>query len=172
MNISSGAGVYSVLSSASCPHCGDPLYRRHLCGSPKIDSVQCLALSVVILVLSFVHSCPFVRCACACAGPGTPRRASFHIGNLREPPVRPPARPSEVRVPCPFTRPVRQVMVVEVVDTGPGVSAQARKRLFTQFCQGAEDEISKPRPCSGTGLGLSICARQVRVLCRPVLCFC
>jgi hypothetical protein len=96
------------------------------------------------------------------AGPSTPRRASFHIGNLREPPLRPPARPSEVRGPCPFTRPVRQMMVVEVVDTGPGVSAQARKRLFMQFCQGAEDEISKPRPCSGTGLGLSICARQVR----------
>lgn len=54
------------------------------------------------------------------------------------------------------------VMVVEVVDTGTGVSESARQRLFGQFVQGSDKEMEQPRSVSGTGLGLSICARQVR----------
>lgn len=53
------------------------------------------------------------------------------------------------------------VMVVEVVDTGTGVSESARARLFGQFVQGSDKEMEQPRSVSGTGLGLSICARQV-----------
>ena len=82
----------------------------------------------------------------------------------------PPARASDMSRPAAAPHGRQKVLVVEVVDTGSGVSEQARKRLFTQFCQGAEDEVGVPRACSGTGLGLSICARQVRpsLLCLPM----
>lgn len=99
----------------------------------------------------------------ACAAAPTLRRASFAASSTRESDD-PPARPSEVSRPAaaPQHPSRQQVLVVEVVDTGSGVSEQARKHLFTQFCQGADDEVGVPRACSGTGLGLSICARQVR----------
>ena len=55
-----------------------------------------------------------------------------------------------------------QVIVVEVVDTGHGVPAEARKSLFSKFVQGSEKQMEKARTVSGTGLGLSICAKQAR----------
>jgi signal transduction histidine kinase len=61
-----------------------------------------------------------------------------------------------------------QVIVVEVVDTGVGVTEEARKRLFSKFVQGSEKDMKKARAVSGTGLGLSICAKQVLffICCR------
>ncbi|HTQ91250.1 MAG TPA: response regulator [Streptosporangiaceae bacterium] len=48
-----------------------------------------------------------------------------------------------------------QDLVVEVVDTGPGVSAEDRQRIFDAFQQGAR----LPRQTEGTGLGLTLSKR-------------
>jgi Histidine kinase-, DNA gyrase B-, and HSP90-like ATPase len=61
----------------------------------------------------------------------------------------------------------REMLVIELVDTGIGISARGRDSLFAQYCQGSADEMERPRAFSGTGLGLSICARQVRPWAAP-----
>ena len=48
-----------------------------------------------------------------------------------------------------------QDLVVEVVDTGPGVTAEDRQRIFDAFQQGAR----LPRQIEGTGLGLTLSKR-------------
>src|SRR6201986_1659888 len=48
-----------------------------------------------------------------------------------------------------------QDLVVEVVDTGPGVTAEDRQRIFDAFQQGAR----LPRQTEGTGLGLTLSKR-------------
>jgi signal transduction histidine kinase len=48
---------------------------------------------------------------------------------------------------------IRDVVIFEVVDDGPGISADVQERLFDPFF------TTKP---SGTGLGLSIAARIVQ----------
>jgi signal transduction histidine kinase/DNA-binding NarL/FixJ family response regulator len=48
----------------------------------------------------------------------------------------------------------RAVLRFAVVDTGPGISAEARARLFQEFIQ--VDQVAARR-ASGTGLGLAIC---------------
>ena len=44
--------------------------------------------------------------------------------------------------------------VVEIADTGPGISAPVREKLFEAFSDGGRDE--------GTGLGLAIARDLVR----------
>jgi signal transduction histidine kinase/DNA-binding response OmpR family regulator len=48
-----------------------------------------------------------------------------------------------------------QDLVVEVVDTGPGVTVEDRQRIFDAFQQGAR----LPRQTEGTGLGLTLSKR-------------
>ncbi|WP_404385662.1 response regulator [Caenispirillum salinarum] len=55
----------------------------------------------------------------------------------------------------------RVAMRFEVRDTGIGISAPARERLFTAFTQ-ADQSIS--RRYGGTGLGLAICQRFVELM--------
>lgn len=59
---------------------------------------------------------------------------------------------------------VQEQVVIEVVDTGQGISVDSMRTLFAQFSQGSDDDMAQPRQYSGTGLGLSICSRQVRLL--------
>jgi CheY-like chemotaxis protein len=48
-----------------------------------------------------------------------------------------------------------QDLVVEVADTGPGVAAEDRQRIFDAFQQGAQH----PQQTEGTGLGLTLSKR-------------
>ena len=49
----------------------------------------------------------------------------------------------------------------EVVDSGPGITADARERLFQPYGQG---DASIARRFGGTGLGLSICKELLRLM--------
>lgn len=57
-----------------------------------------------------------------------------------------------------------QWLVFEVTDTGCGISQRGLASLFTEYVQGTEDDMKRPRTRGGTGLGLSICSKQVSVL--------
>jgi signal transduction histidine kinase len=52
-----------------------------------------------------------------------------------------------------LVQPDRETVRLEVIDTGPGVSKEERKKLFKKFSR-AESTIGKT---TGTGLGLYIC---------------
>jgi len=53
------------------------------------------------------------------------------------------------------------VVCFEVVDSGPGITADARERLFQPYGQG---DASIARRFGGTGLGLSICKELLRLM--------
>ncbi len=57
----------------------------------------------------------------------------------------------------PMDQPDQCRLVIKVCDTGPGLSAAARERIFDPFMQ---DDNSMSRQYGGTGLGLSI-AREI-----------
>lgn len=55
----------------------------------------------------------------------------------------------------------RDLLVMEIIDTGPGISAELQNRLFEPFF------TTKP---TGTGLGLFVVARRVRELGGDIQC--
>ena len=55
----------------------------------------------------------------------------------------------------------RVLLRFEVVDTGPGISSEAQRRLFQEFTQ--VDQLATRR-ASGTGLGLAICRKIVTAM--------
>lgn len=56
---------------------------------------------------------------------------------------------------------------VDVVDDGPGISADLHHRLFEPFVRGAESER---RQIEGTGIGLTICKRLVNMMHGEIGC--
>jgi signal transduction histidine kinase/ActR/RegA family two-component response regulator len=66
-----------------------------------------------------------------------------------------------VRVHLPAPDEATQTVKIVVADTGPGISAEAQKRLFQPFVQ-ADSSIT--RQFGGTGLGLAISRRLARMM--------
>ncbi len=57
--------------------------------------------------------------------------------------------------------PTHTQILFAIVDTGPGIDAQAQQRLFQPFMQ-ADNSVT--RVFGGTGLGLAICRRVVEIM--------
>jgi signal transduction histidine kinase len=55
----------------------------------------------------------------------------------------------------------RSLVLIDVEDTGPGMSPEQAARLFTPFCQ-ADNTVT--RKFGGTGLGLTICRRLAEMM--------
>jgi PAS domain S-box-containing protein len=68
---------------------------------------------------------------------------------------------AEGRVAVRLTMDQPQILRVEVSDTGPGISAEERQRLFQRFSQ---VDASATRAHGGTGLGLAICKGLVEAM--------
>ena len=56
---------------------------------------------------------------------------------------------------------VGNTAVLEVVDTGPGMSSEQRERVFERFYRADAARTRKVNTVNGTGLGLSIVAAIV-----------
>ncbi|SEL27216.1 two-component system, OmpR family, sensor histidine kinase TorS [Roseovarius azorensis] len=66
-----------------------------------------------------------------------------------------------LRLRCRLAGPGRVTLIIEVSDTGKGISAHARQRIFEAFEQ--EDGLTARR-YGGTGLGLAICRKFAEVI--------
>ncbi|KAA6420686.1 MAG: histidine kinase [Trebouxia sp. A1-2] len=83
------------------------------------------------------------------------------IQSLQQSPFSQAPSPTDPAVPAAESD---QWLVFEVTDTGCGISQRGLASLFTEYVQGTEDDMKRPRTRGGTGLGLSICSKQVSVL--------
>jgi two-component system NtrC family sensor kinase len=83
-------------------------------------------------------------------------REALLSGARREgdPPARSPSPPSARAVRWLDERPTREVAMIAVVDSGPGISEEDLERVFEPF-------YTTKEPGKGTGLGLAIVARAV-----------
>jgi signal transduction histidine kinase/ligand-binding sensor domain-containing protein/CheY-like chemotaxis protein len=63
------------------------------------------------------------------------------------------------RVTLRITRQIEDHYLFEAIDTGPGIAAEMRERIFDPFTQGLEGKNK-----GGTGLGLAISRRQIQLL--------
>jgi PAS domain S-box-containing protein len=61
----------------------------------------------------------------------------------------------------PAARNGTETIIIRVTDTGIGITAEQKKRLFEPFVQGDSDTT---RRFGGSGLGLSICRRLVKLM--------
>jgi two-component system, OmpR family, sensor histidine kinase BaeS len=77
------------------------------------------------------------------------------FGNLLENSMRYTAAGGHVRV---SLRPDPQALIIDIIDTAPGVSAEQLPRLFERFYRG---DTSRNRANGGAGLGLAICRNIV-----------
>src|SRR3546814_11597463 len=59
-------------------------------------------------------------------------------------------------------RPVRDFLVIDVEDDGPGMPEEAKRNIFKPFAGSARE--------GGTGLGLSIAQENGRASCRERVC--
>ncbi len=58
-----------------------------------------------------------------------------------------------------LARTVKQSFIIDVADSGPGIPADERERIFDPFFQGATEQSG---PVAGTGIGLSVVAECAR----------
>lgn len=77
------------------------------------------------------------------------------FGNLLENSMRYTAAGGHVRV---SLRPDGQALIIDIIDTAPGVSAEQLPHLFERFYRG---DMSRNRAYGGAGLGLAICRNIV-----------